>query len=78
MKSLNFQLFLKPEPTGGFTVIVPALPGCITYGRDVKHARAMAQDAISAYLASLEKHHEPLPGDDYLQTSVELDYAQAA
>jgi len=26
----------------GCAVIVPSLPGCITYGRDVAHARKMA------------------------------------
>ncbi|MGZ8558482.1 MAG: type II toxin-antitoxin system HicB family antitoxin [Chitinophagaceae bacterium] len=29
---LNYRILLTKEPEGGFTVMVPALPGCITYG----------------------------------------------
>ena len=44
------------EPEGGFTVTVPALPGCVTYGKTVAEAQFMAADAISCYLASVKKH----------------------
>jgi predicted RNase H-like HicB family nuclease len=64
MKILNYNIILRPEPEGGFTVFVPSLPGCITYGRDIKEAREMAVDAIRAYVASLRKHHEPIPSDE--------------
>lgn len=52
--------------------------GMYNLGHDLQEARSMAQDAISAYLASLEKHHEAVPSDDYLLTSVELTYATPA
>jgi predicted RNase H-like HicB family nuclease len=51
----SYQIYLRPEPEGGFTVSVPALPGCITWGKDLAHARKMAADAIRAYIASLRK-----------------------
>jgi len=57
----HFNIVLRPEPEGGFTVIVPALPGCVTYGRTLAEAKKMARDAISGYVASLQKHHEPVP-----------------
>lgn len=63
-KQLTYNIMLQPEPEGGFTVIVPSLPGCVTYGKDLKEAKAMAQDAISCYLASLEKHNEEVYSDD--------------
>ena len=53
----------RPEPEGGFTVIVPSLPGCVTYGRDLQEAKRMAQDAVSGYLASLQKHGEKIISD---------------
>lgn len=56
MKKQTFQIVLTPELEGGFTVTVPALPGCITYGKTLTEARNMAADAISCYLASVEKH----------------------
>lgn len=76
MKTFNYQVLLRPEAEGGFTVIVPSLPGCVTYGKDLAQAREMARDAIGAYLASLKKHDEDIPEDkDSLLTSVEFRYA---
>ena len=59
----HFNVVLRPEPEGGFTAIVPALPGCVTYGRTFEEARSMAKDAISGYIANLQKHNEPVPTD---------------
>ena len=64
MKSiLHYNAIFRIEPEGGFTVIVPSLPGCVTYGKDLKEAKKMAKDAILGYLASLAKHNEFAPSD---------------
>lgn len=60
---LQFHAIFRPEPEGGFTVIVPSLPGCITYGKNLREAKKMAADAIEGYIASLKKHKEPIPHD---------------
>jgi len=57
----HFHVVLRPEPEGGFTAIVPALPGCVTYGRTLTEAKKMAKDAIGGYIESLKKHKEPIP-----------------
>ena len=57
---LKFQIILKEEKEGGYTVFVPELPGCITYGRTLDEAYRMAKDAIKAYLYSLKKHKEKI------------------
>ena len=44
----RFNVVLRPEPEGGFTAIVPALPGCVTHGRTIFEARLMAKDAIAS------------------------------
>jgi len=62
-KELSYRIFLRPEPEGGYTVIVPSLPGCITYGGTVEEAKEMAKDAIEAYLKSVEKHGEEIIDD---------------
>lgn len=62
-KELQFHAIFRPEPEGGFTVIVPSLPGCITYGKNIREAKKMAADAIEGYVASLKKHKEPIPQD---------------
>ena len=64
IKTLHYTIVLRPEPEGGFTVTVPALTGCVTYGRDLREAREMAEDAIGAYVASLKKRREPIPSDE--------------
>jgi len=73
----RFNLILRPEPEGGYTALVPALPGCVTYGRTLKEAQEMAKDAISGYVASLRKHNEPVPTDEEtLLASLDLEYAR--
>ena len=57
----HFNVVFRPEPDGGFTAIVPGLPGCVTYGRTLSEAKSMAKDAISVYIESLKKHNEPIP-----------------
>jgi len=52
----QYDIILRSEPEGGFTVIVPDLPGCVTYGTNLKEAKDMAYDAINGYIASIKKH----------------------
>jgi predicted RNase H-like HicB family nuclease len=63
-KTLNYNVVFTPEPEGGFTVTVPALPGCVTYGKTLKEAKTMAQDAIEAMIFSLKKVGQPIPPSD--------------
>lgn len=63
-KVFHYNVIFRPEPEGGFTVIVPSLPGCITYGKDLKEAKKMAIDAIKGYITSLKKHKETIPSDE--------------
>jgi len=60
----HYNLVFKPEPEGGYTVIVPSLPGCVSFGKDLKEAKKMAKDAIRGYIISLRKHGEPIPNDE--------------
>ena len=53
----------ETEPEGGYTVTVPSLPGCVTYGDNVDHAILMAKEAIALYVESLEAHGEEVPSD---------------
>lgn len=64
MQTLNYNIVLQPEKEGGFTVLVPSLPGCISYGKTISEAKKMAEDAIGAYITSIRKHNEPIPSDN--------------
>ena len=62
-KVLNYTVIFEPQPEGGYTAIVPALPGCISEGDDLKESRKMISDAIKGYCESLLKDKLPLPKD---------------
>ncbi len=63
-KVFRYNIIFRPEPEGGFTVIIPSLPGCVTYGKNLSEAKKMAVDAIKGYIVSLKKHGEPIPTDE--------------
>ena len=63
MKTLTYRILLNEEPEGGFTVSVPALPGCITYGDNLNQALEMAREAIEGYIELLKEQGEPIPDD---------------
>jgi antitoxin HicB len=71
--SLSYKVLLKPEPEGGYTVNVPALPGCITYGETLEEAKTNAREAIELYIESLKAHGEEIPTDaDVLEYNLQL------
>lgn len=61
---LNYSVLFQKEPEGGYTVIVPSLPGCVTYGKDLEEAQKMAREAIELYLESLKEHNEKIPNQE--------------
>jgi predicted RNase H-like HicB family nuclease len=70
---LTYKILMHKEPEGSYTVIVPALPGCITYGENVDHAIAMAREAIELYIAELKERGEEIPDDSStLEYSINL------
>ena len=74
---MRYTVILVPDDDDRCSVLVPALPGCVTYGRTLKEAQQMARDAISGYIASLRKHNEPVPTDEEtLLASLDLEYAR--
>lgn len=71
----QYIIVLKPTEYAdetGFTVNVPALPGCITEGDTVEEAMANAREAIAAYIESLESEGLPVPESHELVASVSV------
>lgn len=64
MRTLSYRILLRKESDGGYTVTVPSLPGCVTYGETVEHAIEMAKEAIELYIESLKGHGEEIPTED--------------
>jgi predicted RNase H-like HicB family nuclease len=44
-------LEFREEPEGGYTVAVPALPGCLSFGETFEEAMTMIDDAMTGWLA---------------------------
>ena len=79
---LNYTVLFEPLEEGGYMVVVPALPGIVTYGETLDEAREMAVDAIKCHCEGLLKDGEPLPKDKTLKLepvkeriTVTLEYA---
>jgi len=54
----EYEVFLSPEPEGGFSVFVPELPSVATQGDTREEALAMAKEAIEGYLEVMEEGWE--------------------
>ena len=52
---------LEPEPEGGYTIAVPALPGCISYGETFEKAMEMIKDAMEGWLGVAREEGIPIP-----------------
>ncbi|MBN1323430.1 MAG: type II toxin-antitoxin system HicB family antitoxin [Methanotrichaceae archaeon] len=66
MRYLNYRILLRREPEGGYTVTVPMLLGCVTYGETVDEAIAMAREAIELYIEDLQEKGEDIPTEEGL------------
>jgi predicted RNase H-like HicB family nuclease len=51
---MKFQIVLEPSDEGGYTVYVPALPGCISEGDTMDEAIVNIREAIELYLEPVE------------------------
>ncbi len=69
----TYKINLRKEKEGGYTVFVPSLPGCITYGETVDEAIDMAKEAIELYIEELQDRGEYVPDDsNMLEYSLNL------
>ncbi len=74
MKVLSYRVLMRKEAEGGYTVLVPSLPGCVTYGDSVEEAIEKAKEAIELYIESLEQHGDEIPTDkDTLEYTLTLE-----
>ncbi|MBI4651653.1 type II toxin-antitoxin system HicB family antitoxin [Candidatus Desantisbacteria bacterium] len=48
------KIILEPSDEGGYTVVVPALPGCISEGNTKEEALKNIREAIELYLEPVE------------------------
>ena len=75
---MTYRVVLDPDPDeGGYTVRVPALPGCVTEGESVDEYIANAQDVVKLYLEDLRASGRPIPKETIHPQLIELDLEEA-
>ena len=72
MKIHHYTAVFQKEPEGGYTVIIPALKGCVTYGETIENAQEAAKEAIKSYLGSLAKDGESPPEDVSFVSTIDI------
>lgn len=72
MKIHHYTAVFQKEPEGGYTVIVPALSGCVTYGKTIEEATKAGKEAIESYLGSLAKDREKAPPDISFVSTIDI------
>jgi predicted RNase H-like HicB family nuclease len=58
---MKFRIIIEQDEDGNYVAQCPALPGCISEGKNREETLTNIKDAICGYLASLKKHGEPIP-----------------
>lgn len=58
---MKFRVLIEQDEDGVFVAEVPSLPGCVSQGSTREEAIRNAQEAIAAYLESLQAHGDPIP-----------------
>ncbi len=68
---MKYTIILELQEEGGYTVTVPALPGCISEGDTKEEAIENIKDAISGYIESLKKHGETIPAEVSVEVPID-------
>ncbi len=58
---MRYRVLIEQDEDGVFVAQVPALPGCISQGKTRAEALKNIQEAIEAYVESLQAHNDPVP-----------------
>ena len=58
---MKFTVILAPEAEGGYSVVCPAIPGCVSQGDSLNEALANIREAILLCLEVRKDEGLPLP-----------------
>ncbi|MCE5238526.1 type II toxin-antitoxin system HicB family antitoxin [bacterium] len=72
---MTYTVVMLREKDGRYSAIVPALPGCATWGESLPEALKMVEEAILAYRDGQEALGLPMPAD---VGTVNFDLGEAA
>jgi predicted RNase H-like HicB family nuclease len=58
---MNYIAVVHKDPDSDFGVSFPDFPGCITAGRTIEEAKAMACEALRGHIEEMEAAGETIP-----------------
>ncbi|HDZ69026.1 MAG TPA: type II toxin-antitoxin system HicB family antitoxin [Phycisphaerales bacterium] len=67
---MKFTVILEPSEEGGYTVIVPSLPGCVSEGDSREEALKNVREAIELYLEPVEDDSSFSPNCEQLEIAL--------
>ena len=67
---MKLKVVLEPSDEGGYTALVPALPGCISEGDTKEDAVRNIREAIELYLEPIEDDESYAPNAELLELTV--------
>ena len=67
---MNLKVVMEPSDEGGYTEIVPALPGCISEGDTKEEALKSIREAIELYLEPVDDDATFAPNAEQLEVAV--------
>lgn len=67
---MNLKIILEPSNEGGYTAIVPSLPGCISEGETKEEALTNIREAVELYLEPVEDDFVFTPNSEELEIAV--------
>lgn len=67
---MNLKVILEASDEGGYTAVVPSLPGCISEGDTRNEALANIREAIDLYLEPVEDDMAVIGTAELLEVAV--------
>ncbi len=67
---MKLRVVLEPSDEGGFTALVPALPGCISEGESREEALRNIEEAVRVYLEPIDDDLESMPDAEVVEIAV--------
>ena len=67
---MKIKVILEPSDEGGYTAIVPSLPGCISEGDSREEALANIKEAIELFLEPIEDDLYSLPDAEVVEVAL--------
>lgn len=60
-KIFSYYALFEPAEEGGYTVIFPDFPGCVTFGKTFEEAKEKAQEVLELWLEELAEQKQEIP-----------------